>query len=101
MKSLIVLIPEIFNMLKDQQIDIARLPDNGGDYFREQKELVGNLWPGEAVAFAVALEANVLPGCHNELFDAKRVNPVLFDELDRRAPWQCCYLLQPGELYSG
>lgn len=95
-----VLIPEIFTMLKDQQIDIAILPINGRDYFREQKEIVGNLWPGEAVELAVALEAKVLLGCHNDLFDGNRVNPgLLFDELDRRAPWQRCHLLQPGELY--
>ena len=34
------------------------------------------------------------------IFAGNRVNPgTLFDELDRRAPWQRCHLLQPGELY--
>jgi L-ascorbate 6-phosphate lactonase len=95
-----ILIPEIFTALKDQKIDIAILPINGRDFFREQKEIVGNLWPGEAVELAVTLDARVLIGCHNDLFDGNRVNPgMLFDELDRRAPWQRCHLLQPGELY--
>ena len=95
-----VLIPELLIALQDQKIDIAILPINGRDFFREQKEIVGNLWPGEAVELAVALQAKVLIGCHNDLFDANRVNPgMLFDELDRRAPWQRCHLLQPGELY--
>ena len=95
-----VLIPEILTTLKGQQIDLAILPINGRDFFREQKEIVGNLWPGEAVELAVTLEARVLIGCHNDLFDGNRVNPgMLFDELDRRAPWQRCHLLQPGELY--
>ena len=95
-----VLIPEMFTALKDQEIDIAVLPINGRDFFREQKEIVGNLWPGEAVELAVALEAKMLIGCHNDLFDGNRVNPgMLFDELDKRAPWQRCHLLQPGELY--
>ena len=95
-----VLIPEIFAALKDQKIDIAILPINGRDFFREQKEIVGNLWPGEAVELAVALNARMLIGCHNDLFDGNRVNPgMLFDELDKRAPWQRCHLLQPGELY--
>jgi hypothetical protein len=39
-------------------------------------------------------------GIYNSLFDGNRVNPdLLFDELDRRVPWQRCYLPQPGELY--
>jgi L-ascorbate 6-phosphate lactonase len=95
-----VLIPELFTALKEQTIDIAILPINGRDFFREQKEIVGNLWPGEAVELAVALHAKVLIGCHNDLFEGNRLNPgMLFDELDRRAPWQRCHLLQPGELY--
>ena len=95
-----VLIPEMFTALKDQKIDIAILPINGRDFFREQKEIVGNLWPGEAVQLAVALDVKMLIGCHNDLFDGNRVNPgMLFDELDKRAPWQRCHLLQPGELY--
>lgn len=95
-----VLIPELFTALKDQTIDIAILPINGRDFFREQKEIVGNLWPGEAVELAAALNAKMLIGCHNDLFDGNRVNPgMLFDELDKRAPWQRCHLLQPGELY--
>lgn len=95
-----VLFPELLAALEGQRIDLALLPINGRDYFREQQEIVGNLWPREAVELAVTLEARVLIGCHNDLFDANRVNPgTLFDELDRRAPWQRCHLLQPGELY--
>ena len=95
-----ILIQELLSALEDQQIDIAILPINGRDFFREQKEIVGNLWPGEAVELAVAIQAQVLIGCHNDLFDGNRVNPgLLFDELDRRAPWQRCHLLQAGELY--
>jgi L-ascorbate 6-phosphate lactonase len=95
-----VLIPEMLTALNNRPIDIAILPINGRDFFREQKEIVGNLWPGEAVEFATALNAKVMIGCHNDLFDGNRVNPgMLFDELDRRAPWQRCHLLQPGELY--
>ena len=54
----------------------------------------------EAIDLAVLLKARVLLGIHNDLFAGNRVNPgALFDELDRRAPWQRCHLLQPGELY--
>ena len=95
-----VVIPQIFEALAGQPIDIAILPINGRDFFREQRQIVGNLWPGEAIDLAVQLKARVLLGIHNDLFAGNRVNPgMLFDELDRRAPWQRCHLLQPGELY--
>ena len=95
-----VLFPELLTALQGQRIDLALLPINGRDFFREQQDIVGNLWPREAVELAVAIEARVLIGCHNDLFDGNRVNPgMLFDELDTRAPWQRCHLLQPGELY--
>lgn len=95
-----VLFPELFIALKGQKIDLAMLPINGRDFFREQQDIVGNLWPREAVELAAAVKARVLIGCHNDLFDGNRVNPgMLFDELDKRAPWQRCHLLQPGELY--
>lgn len=95
-----ILFPELLAALAGQRIDLALLPINGRDFFREQQEIVGNLWPREAVELAVAIEARVLIGMHNDLFDGNRVNPgTLFDEIDRRAPWQRCHLLQPGELY--
>lgn len=95
-----ILFPELLDALAGQRIDLALLPINGRDFFREQRNIVGNLWPGEAVELALAIEARVLIGIHNDLFAENRVNPgMLFDELDRRAPWQRCHLLQPGELY--
>lgn len=95
-----ILVPQLLAVLADRRIDLALLPINGRDFFRERQEIVGNLWPREAVELAVAIEARVLIGMHNDLFDGNRVNPgLLFDELDRRAPWQRCHLLQPGELY--
>ncbi|UQN08391.1 MBL fold metallo-hydrolase [Deinococcus sp. QL22] len=95
-----VLFPELLTALKGQRIDVALLPINGRDYFRDQHDIIGNLWPREAVDLAVAIGARVLIGTHNDLFEENRVNSgMLFDEVDRRAPWQRCHLLQPGELY--
>lgn len=95
-----ILFPELLAALEGHRIDLALLPINGRDYFREQRQIVGNLWPGEAVDFAATIGARVLIGTHNDLFAENRVNSgMLFDELDRRAPWQRCHLLQPGELY--
>jgi L-ascorbate metabolism protein UlaG (beta-lactamase superfamily) len=96
-----IVIPELLAALEGSAIDLALLPINGRDYFREHHEnLTGNLWPREAVDLAVQLKARVLIGMHNDLFDGNRVNPaMLFDEIERRAPWQRCHLLQPQELY--
>ncbi len=95
-----LVIPELLDALQSVAIDVALLPINGRDYLREQEGLVGNLWPREAVDLAQQLQATVLIGMHNDLFDGNRVNPaLLFDEIERRAPWQRCHLLQPGELY--
>jgi L-ascorbate metabolism protein UlaG (beta-lactamase superfamily) len=95
-----VIIPQILEALSGVSIDIALLPFNGRDYFREQRNIVGNMWPREAVALAAQLHAGVLIGIHNDLFEANRVSPgLLFDEVDRQSPWQRCHLLQPGELY--
>lgn len=92
--------PELFTALKGQHIDLALLPINGRDFFREQRDIVGNLWPREAIELAVTIGARVLIGMHNDLFAENRVNPgMLFDELNQRAPWQRCHLLQPSELY--
>lgn len=95
-----IIIPELLDALAGRAIDLALLPINGRDSFREQQDIIGNLWPREAVELALRLNARVLIGIHNDLFDVNRVNPaLLFDELDRRAPWQRCHILQPGELY--
>jgi L-ascorbate metabolism protein UlaG (beta-lactamase superfamily) len=95
-----IVIPQLLDALKGKHIDIALLPFNGRDFFREQQDLIGNLWSREVVDLATQLKARVLIGMHNDLFEENRVNPaMLWDELERRASWQRCHLLQPGELY--
>ncbi len=95
-----LIIPQIFEALAGESIDLALLPINGRDYFREQRQIIGNIWPGEAIELALQLKARVLLPIHNDLFAENRVNPGrLFDELDHRAPFQRCHMLQPGELY--
>jgi L-ascorbate metabolism protein UlaG (beta-lactamase superfamily) len=95
-----ILFPELLDAVRGLKPDIALLPINGRDHYRERHGIIGNLWPGEAVELARELGARVLIGIHNDLFDANRVSSgLLFDELDRRAPFLRCHILQPGELY--
>jgi L-ascorbate 6-phosphate lactonase len=95
-----IVIPELLDALKGKTIDLALLPINGRDHYREREGIVGNLWPHEAVQLASEIGARVLLAIHNDLFAENRVPPgLLFEELDRFAPFQRCHVLQPGELY--
>lgn len=96
-----LVIPELLAALDGVAIDIALLPFNGRDYFREKDEnLTGNMWAREVIGLTLRLRARVLIGMHNDLFATNRVNTgMLFDEMDRAAPFQRCHILQPGELY--
>jgi L-ascorbate 6-phosphate lactonase len=91
---------ELHESLAGRRIDIALLPINGRDYYRNQQDLLGNFLPREATEFAHRIGAEVLMPNHNDLFDANRLNPAyLWDDLDRRFPRMRCHMLQPGELY--
>ncbi len=82
------------------RIDIACLPVNGRDWWREQRGIIGNLDAREAVELAVTIGADVLIPMHNDMFAANRVSPVILaDFLERRYPRQKYHWLQPGELY--
>jgi L-ascorbate metabolism protein UlaG (beta-lactamase superfamily) len=99
-----IIFPELLEALAaataSVAIDIALLPINGRDGFREARGIVGNLLPEEAVLLAQRIGARTLIAMHNDMFATNRVNPaLLFDALDRHAPFLPCHVLQPGELY--
>lgn len=95
-----VVFPELLDAVRGTRPDLMLLPINGRDHYRERANIVGNLWPGEAVELAKEIGGRVLIGYHNDLFAGNRVAPgLLYDELDRRAPFLRCHTLQPGELY--
>jgi L-ascorbate 6-phosphate lactonase len=83
-----------------EKIDLACLPVNGRDGWRERMGMTGNLDGAEALELAQKLKAEVLFPMHNDLFKVNHVNPaILADLLDRRAPRQKVHWLQPGEKY--
>lgn len=95
-----IIFPELLKALEGRTVDLALLPTNGRDFPREQRGIIGNMWPHEAVALAQIVKARVLIGMHNDLFAGNRVSSgLLFDALDQLAPFQRCHVLQPGELY--
>lgn len=86
--------------LKEHRIDLACLPINGRDWFREQQDLVGNMDYREAAELAAAIGVKVLLPGHNDMFAGNRINPAyLLDYLQANHPRQRVHFLQSGELY--
>ena len=56
-------------------IDAALLPINGRDAVRERHDVVGNLWPREAVDLALQIGAPVLIPLHHDLFPFNGIAP--------------------------
>ncbi|MHC1741186.1 MAG: MBL fold metallo-hydrolase [Anaerolineaceae bacterium] len=82
------------------KIDMACLPVNGRDGWRERLGMTGNLDGAEALELALKLHADVIIPMHNDLFISNHVNPaILTDLVDKKAPRQKVHWLQPGEDY--
>jgi L-ascorbate 6-phosphate lactonase len=95
-----ILYDGLVERLRQSVIDIACLPVNGRDGWRERRGMIGNLDGREAAELAATIGADVLIPMHNDLFAANHVTPaVLADCLDRTYPRQKYHWLQPGELY--
>ncbi len=79
--------------------DVALLPINGRDWFREQQQLVGNFHPVEAVQLTELMGWELLIPLHNDLFAGNSVSWTQFAAaVERFAPRQRFKRLQPGEL---
>ena len=95
-----ILFPELLKALEPYRIDLALLPINGRDYFRERRDIVGNLNAREVAELCKRLSPRVLIPMHNDMFAANHVNPAdLVMELERVVPKQRFHFLQAGEIY--
>ncbi len=63
-----ILYPGMIANLSRHRIDVALLPINGRDYFRESRDIVGNLTAEEAVELAVQIGARTLVPMHYDAF---------------------------------
>jgi L-ascorbate 6-phosphate lactonase len=61
--------------LRELEIDIAFLPINGRSYFREQRDIVGNMDEREAADLAAAAGVKLLVPIHYEMFAANQGRP--------------------------
>jgi L-ascorbate 6-phosphate lactonase len=59
---------ELIEQLRDSQIDVAFLPINGRDAFREARGIAGNMSFREAVELAIRIGARILVPIHWDMF---------------------------------
>lgn len=87
-------------MLKQlPRADIAMLPINGRDYYREQMHLTGNLHPKEAALLAREMDWDLVLIGHNDMFPTNTI-PMgqIAQAFADDCPRQAYKLLQPSEL---
>jgi L-ascorbate 6-phosphate lactonase len=91
----------LLEVLKRWKIDVAFLPINGRDYFRENVEhMTGNTDVREAVRMAELLDIGVVVPTHYDLFAANLEAPGRFvDALYHLNPNRRSKVMRPGELY--
>ncbi len=81
-------------------IDVAFLPINGRDYFRNANDIIGNFTCEEAVLLAKTCGMGMLVPMHYDLYEVNRVSAAVFsDVLERLNPAQKHHFFVPGETY--
>ncbi len=94
--------PGYVDTLKSLPIaDVAMLPVNGRDWYRETTVgAIGNLMPAEAALLATEIGWGMVIAGHNDLYPNNTI-PMgsIADAFSRYAPRQPYKILQPGELY--
>lgn len=76
---------ELLERLRSRRVDVALLPINGRDYFREEAGLVGNMDVREAVGFAARIGADTLVPMHWDLVAGNTERPgAILDEVVAR-----------------
>ena len=90
----------LIETLKPYGIDMAFLPINGRDYFRNQNDIIGNFNCEEAVLLAKAMGADMLVPMHHDLYEVNRVRTAHFvDAVETLDPYRKYHIFAPGELY--
>lgn len=86
--------------LKPYRIDVAFLPINGRDYFRNCQNIIGNFSCEEAVLLAKQICAGMLVPMHHDLYEVNRVKTAHFvDAVETLDPYRPYHIFAPGELY--
>lgn len=87
--------------LREQEIDVAFLPINGRNYFREQKDIVGNMDEREAADLAAAAGVKLLVPVHYDMFAANQGRPgALVDYVQSSHAGLTCLIPAPGRRFT-
>jgi len=87
--------------LREQEIDVAFLPINGRSYFREQRDIVGNMDEREAADLAAAAGVKVLVPIHYDMFAANLGRPgTLVDYVQASHSGLTCLIPAPGRRFT-
>ena len=87
--------------LREQEIDVAFLPINGRSYFREQKDIVGNMDEREAADLAAAAGIKLLVPIHYDMFAANQGRPgILVDYIQASHLGLTCLVPAPGRRFT-
>lgn len=79
-----VVFPGMAERLRELRVEIALLPINGRDHFRESAGIVGNLDHREAAALAADAGADVLVPMHYDMFPENQGYPAHLVDVVRR-----------------
>lgn len=86
---------DMVERLRALRVDVALLPINGRDHFREAQDVVGNLTPREAADLAAAIGVDLVIPMHYETVPGNTESPGIFvDYLRRTYPTVSTFL--PG-----
>ena len=87
--------------LRELEIDLAFLPINGRNYFREQSDIVGNMDEREAADLAAAAGVKLLVPIHYEMFAANQGRPgALVDYVQAHYPQLSCLIPAHGRRFT-
>lgn len=92
--------PELSERVGALKPDIALLPINGRDYFRQQRGIVGNMDYREAVHFTREIGVDTVIPLHYDLFAVNAEKPGHFvDYMYEQFPEQKCHVMARGERF--
>ncbi|GGH10792.1 MBL fold metallo-hydrolase [Paenibacillus segetis] len=95
-----VIYPDLVERLSKIKPDVAMLPINGRDYFRQERGIVGNMNYREAAELAVRIGAETVIPLHYDVFSGNAEKPGYFvDYLYEHFPEQKCHVMARGERY--
>lgn len=95
-----VVYPGLREFLRQERIDVGMLPINGRDYFRNSRDIVGNMNIREAAELAAETGMETVIPLHYDVFANNSEKPGYFlQELYERTPEQKCHVMARGERF--